>query len=125
MKSDGYLLVAYVMNEYSVLTYCFKEDHIKECLEKGGLTPDFHGIFGEDDLYNYVRLEDIDSLNAKSALTRKKIVAADGAADYMRRELNAMSEETFAHFIDYHLATCERADLLGASSHLIDIVQQS
>jgi len=124
MKADGRLLVAYVMNEYSVLTYCFKEGHIAECLEKGKLTNDFHGIFDDDDLYNYVRLEDINVLDEKSGLQRIKIIAADGAADYMRRKLNAMDENTFAHFVNFHLATCERLELLGASSHLVDIVKK-
>ena len=28
----------------------------------------------------------------------------------------------FKEFINYHLTTCERSDLLGASAHLLDIV---
>ena len=38
--------------------------------------------------------------------------------------LNALDEEEFRYFIDYHLATCERADLLGASGHLVDILHK-
>lgn len=124
MKKDARLLVAYITNEYSVLTYCFKEGHIGECMKNGTLTSDFHGIFGENDLYSYVRLEDINALNEKAGLLREKIIAADGAADYMRRELAAMSEEDFKYFVDYHLATCERAELLGASAHLVDILKK-
>ena len=29
-KPGGYILVAYIMNEYSVITYAIKEKHIKE-----------------------------------------------------------------------------------------------
>ena len=39
-------------------------------------------------------------------------------------KLNALDEEEFQYFIQYHLATCERADLLGASGHLVDILQK-
>lgn len=124
MKKEGKLFVAYIMNEYSVLTYCFKERHIKECIEKGTLTSDFHGIFSSDDLYSYVRLEDIASLNEKSNLEREKIIAADGAADYMRRELAALSEEEFSYFVQYHLSICERSELLGSSAHIVDIVHK-
>ncbi len=124
MKADGRLLVAYIMNEYSVLTYCFKERHILECVEKQSLTEDFHGIFGADDLYSYVRLDDIAALNEKAGLVREKIIAADGAADYMRRELAALNEDEFAQFVKYHLATCERAELLGASAHIVDILKK-
>ena len=40
----------------------------------------------------------------------------------MRPTLNAMDEETFELFIKYHQATCERPELLGASSHIVDIL---
>ena len=125
-KKAGFILVAYVMNEYAVLTYCFREGKIKEVLEKGTLTTDFHTITNEnDDLYSYTRLEDMNRLNEKAGLERVKIFAPDGAADYMRRELNALDEESFQHFIDYQMAVCERKDLLGASSHTVDVLRKN
>ena len=57
-------------------------------------------------------------------MKRKQIIAADGAANYMRPFLNALDEEEFSHFIDYHLSTCERMDLMGATSHTVDILQK-
>ncbi|MBO4533486.1 MAG: class I SAM-dependent methyltransferase [Treponema sp.] len=120
-KKDGYILVAYVMNDYSVLQYCFKEHHWKEACDKGGLTPDFHTVCDENELYDYVRLEDIDRLNKAAGLERVKIISADGAADYMRRELNEMSEEEFEAFCKYQLAVCERPELVGAGSHVVDM----
>ena len=121
-KPGGYIFVAYVLNDYSVISYCFKQNKIKECMERKSLTSDFHQIVTEDDLYSYLRLEDINELNSITGLKREKIIAADGAADYIRRELNALDEESFAYFIEYHLANCERPELLGASSHLVDIL---
>lgn len=121
-KKGGYIFVAYVMNDYSVITYCFKQRKIKECIERKSLTDDFHSIPTEKDLYSYLRLEDIDELNKLTGLTREKIIAADGASDYIRRELNALDEDEFNFFIQYHLANCERPELLGASSHLVDIL---
>ena len=124
-KKGGFILVAYVMNEYAVLTYCFREGKIGEVLEKGSLTPDFHTITNEnDDLYSYTRLEDMNRLNEKAGLERVKIFAPDGAADYLRRELNALNEEDFSHFIDYQMAICERPELLGASSHTVDVLKK-
>ena len=122
-KKGGYILVAYVMNDYSVIQYCFKDHHWKEVADKGGLTEDFHTVCTEEDLYDYVRLEDINRLNTAAGLERVKIISADGAADYMRRELNEMSEEEFEAFCRYQLSVCERPELLGASSHLVDILR--
>ena len=123
-KRGGIIFVAYVMNEYSILQYCFKKNTIRECLENGSVTQDFHTVPSFDQLYTYMRIEDIDEINRQTGSTRLKLIAADGPADYMRRELNAMDEETFALFIKYHLATCERPELLGASSHLVDILKR-
>ena len=122
-KKGGIIFAAYVMNEYSIIQYCFKKNMIKDCLKNGSVTKDFHTVANPKELYTYLRLEDIDRLNKKSGLERIKIIAADGPSDYMRRELNAMDEETFKLFLDYQLATCERPELLGASSHLVDILK--
>lgn len=122
-KKGGIILVAYVMNEYSVISYCFKEHKWSEVAAKGGLSPDFHTICTEEDLYDYVRLEDIDRLNKAAGLERIKIISADGAADYMRRELNEMSPEEFEAFCAFQLANCERPELVGAGSHCVDILK--
>ena len=122
-KKGGIILVAYVMNEYSVISYCFKEHKWSEVAEKGGLSPDFHTICTEEDLYDYVRLEDIDRLNKAAGLERIKIISADGAADYMRRELNEMSPEEFESFCSFQLAITERSELVGAGSHCVDILK--
>lgn len=122
-KNNGIILAAYVMNEYSVISYCFKEHKIEEVLAKKGLSNDFHTICTEEDLYDYVRIEDINKLNEKSKLQRIKLISADGPSDYMRRELNEMTEEEFSHFFNYHLATCERPELLGSGSHTVDILR--
>ena len=123
-KKGGIILVAYVMNEYSVISYCFKEHKWKEVAEKGGLSADFHTICTEEDLYDYVRVEDINRLNAAAGLERIKLISADGAADYMRRELNEMSEEEFEAFCNFQQQIAERAELIGAGSHCVDILRK-
>lgn len=124
LRPGGFLLVAYIMNEYSVVTYAFKEKHIIEALENGALSEDFHCRENANSLYSFVRLEDIYRLSDAVQLQREKIIAADGPANYMRPFLNALSEEEFAHFLEYHLATCERMELMGASAHTVDILRK-
>lgn len=123
-RQGGYILVAYLMNEYGVLTYGFKEKNVKTCLADGRLTEAFHCVSEPKDLYDYVRLEDMEQLNLAAGLERVKVIAADGAADYMRQTLNEMDEETFELFMKYHLLTCERMDLMGASAHTVDILKK-
>ena len=121
-KPGGVIFVAYVMNEYGVITYCFKERHIKEIMENHRLTEDFHTVSQVENLYDYVRIEDINKLNQQCGLKRKMIISPDGAADYMRQYLNKLDEEEFQYFLDYQLSICERQDLIGAGAHTVDIL---
>lgn len=123
-KPGGVILVAYCMNEYGVLTYAFKERHINECVEERRLTEDFHTISQKENLYDYMRIEDIDNLLNDSGLERIKIISPDGPANYMRPFLNQLSDEEFEHFVEYQMATCERMDLIGAGAHTLDILRK-
>lgn len=123
-KPGGIILVAYCMNEYSILTYAIKERHLSECLAENRFTEDYHTISSPKDLYDYVRLEDINQLNISCGLNRLKIISPDGPANYIRPYLNQLTQEEFEWFIKYHLSTCERADLIGAGAHTLDILQK-
>ena len=122
-KSGGVILVAYLMNEYSLFSYCFKENRIAELMKDGAVSADFKVSAKNDELYDYMRLEDIDSLNREAGLERLTIFSPDGMADYMRKELNAMSEESFKLFIEYQMQAAERKDLIGAGSHTVDVLR--
>ena len=123
-KEGGYILVAYCMNEYSVITYGFKERHILHCIKEGLIDKNFRVNPKEGELYDYVRIEDIDAINEACNLKREKIIGVDGAADYMRPFLNQLSEEEFEIFLQYQLSVCERYELLGASAHSLDILRK-
>ena len=122
-KPGGLIFVAYLMNEYSILSYCFDEDRIGGLMERGAVDGDFHIQADTDELYDYVRLEDIDRLDKLAGLERVTIFSPDGPADYMRTRLNQMSDETFARFLEYQKSVSERADLMGAGSHVVDVVR--
>ena len=123
-RPGGIIMVAYVMNDYSVIKYGFMENHIAERVQNGELTEDFQIRHNENELYDYVRLKQIDALNREAGLKRELIIAPDGPADYIRLVLNAMDEETFELFLQYQLKNCERPELLGASSHTVDILRK-
>ena len=122
-KPGGLIFVAYLMNEYSILSYCFDEERIDDLMARGFVDSNFHVQVQPDELYDYVRLEDINRLNQQAGLQRVTIFSPDGAADYMRTRLNRMSEQTFARFIEYQKCISERPDLIGAGSHVVDVVR--
>ncbi len=124
-KKQGHILVAYCMNEVCVLRYVFQKNNLWDCINNKMLTDDFRCISEAKDLFELVRLEEIDELNAHfSNVNRIKIVATDGATNYMRECIDAMDEATFDMWMKYHLATCERMDLIGATNHSLDILER-
>lgn len=122
-KPEGLIFVAYLMNEYSILSYCFDEERIEDLLAKGVVDNNFHIQADKDELYDYVRIDDINRLNNMAGLERVTIFSPDGAADYMRTRLNRMSDTTFARFIEYQKCISERTDLIGAGSHVVDVLR--
>lgn len=124
VKKDGLILVSYYMNEYAVLIHGFRDGKILDAIKNNEIDENFHITPKDADLYSMVRLEDIDELNKLSSLNRIKILAQDGPSDYIRKVINKMDEKTFDTYINFHLSTCERAELLGASSHILDILKK-
>ncbi len=124
-KRNGIIMVAYCMNDYAVITHGFKDNNIKECLKNNELDNNFHITPKNTDLYSMVTINDINELNKITNLERIKIITPDGPSNYMRDVLNKMDDETFELFIKYHLTTCERQDLIGASAHTVDILRKN
>ena len=60
----------------------------------------------------------------KMCIRDRHYVASDGCALFMREAVDAMDDETFELYLKYHFATCEREDMLGITSHSIDIFRK-
>lgn len=123
-KPNGYILVAYTMNEYSFVVHAIQENKMSECFEEGLIDDSFHTLTNEDSLYDYVRLEDIDLYNKEASLVREKIISPDGPVNYIRPFVNKLSEEDFERVVAYQMATAERMDIIGAGAHTVDILRK-
>lgn len=123
-KPGGHILVAYIMNEYAFVMYAIQENMLKECLDNNMISEDFHTIPGEESLYDFVRIEDINRFNSAVGLVREKIISPDGPVNYIRPFVNKLDEEAFEWVIKYQLATCERQDIIGAGAHTVDILRK-
>ena len=123
-KSGGYILVAYCMNEPTVVQYVFWLNHLQEVTDLNMISPDWHCISEPKDLFELVRTEDIASLDAEFPVERMKLIASDGATNYNRELIDAMDDATFSKWLDYHFTVCERQDLIGASHHTLDILRK-
>ena len=126
-KPGGVIFAAYVISDGCLLDEGFRRGNINvaEYVKNGLLDAETFAASSEPkDLFELVRKEDVDELMAAFPTTRLHYVAADGCALLLRGELDAMEESTFQLYLRYHFATCERADLLGVTSHALDIFRK-
>lgn len=124
VKKNGLILVSYYMNEYAIITHGFKDNNILDAIKNNEVDENYHITPKKTDLYSMVRIEDINELNKLAKLKRIKILAQDGPSDYIRPIINKMDDKMFNEYIKYHLSICERKELLGASSHVLDILKK-
>jgi len=124
LVDGGTLFIMYLTNEYAVITYAIKEGNLQKVLAEHKLDEKFNCITGPEDLYSYVRLEEIDDLAKTSGLERLDIIGVDGATDYIRPYINKLSDEDFEIYKKYQLSISKRPELLGASSHIMDILKK-
>ena len=124
LKPNGYLFISYCTNEYAVITHGFIENNINDSLDNKLLDKDFKITSKDTDLYSFVRHEDINKLNELANLKRIKILSQDGPTEYIKKCINKMDDKTYKNYINYHLNTCERPELLGAGRHILDIVSK-
>ena len=121
-KKGGYILVSYCMNDPTVIGYVFQKGLLRQTLSAGKLSADWHCASDPTELFDLVRTEDIAALNGTVNVIREKLIATDGATNYMREFIDDADDFTFSKWVEYHLAVCERQDLIGASHHTLDIL---
>lgn len=122
-KKDGIILVAFLS------VYAIMNDNYLNGTFAAGVTENFDDSYGvkhfEEQLftgYDIVEFEQLFEAHTTKHLTTVAVdnilELAEGRADFK------MSDEEFELFAKYHLATCEKRELLGCSSHLLYICQK-
>ena len=129
-KQRGIVIVAYVISDSVILFDGFINNRhdVADFIEKGLIDPETFATHSKPkDLFELVRKEDVDGLMSVFPVTRLHYVSTGSLVRYMqhtRDVLDAMDEKTFDLFLKYHFATCERGDLVGIASHVIDVFRK-
>ena len=126
-KQGGIIFAAYVISDGCLLDEGFhrKNINVAEYIKNGLLDAETFAAKSEPkDLFELVRKENIDDLMSIFPTTRLHYIATDGCSLLMREAIDAMDNETFQLYLKYHFAICEREDLLGVTSHAVDIFKK-
>jgi len=124
-KKGGVIFAAYCMQDAALLCYGFARNQLAERIRENRIDlTDFTQIHSRLDYFCLDRREQIDALRTGLGVTQLHFVAAEGYAKHMEAALNEMDEQTYELFLRYHLATCERPDMVGISHHTLDIFRK-
>lgn len=124
-KKGGIVFAAYCMGDAAVLMYGFGRGKIHELIEKCMIDTETFAAFSAPwDIFELHRKEDIDALMSNFDVERLHFLATDGYANHIRATLDEMDDETYDLFVKYHLATCERPDMIGYTNHTLDIFRK-
>lgn len=122
----GVLLAAYCMADPALMSMGFVRGKIQDILAQGMADPvTFQTFSGPKDIFQLYRKEDIDALRAELPVTQLAFAATDGLSHFMRETIEAMEEDVYQLYLDYHLTICERPDMAGWSHHTLDVFRKN
>lgn len=125
-KPGGVLFAAYCGNDATMVQYCFGRGMLRE--ERYRNLVDFETFKASSDpaeLFQLYRREDIDGLIEGMDVTRLHYIGTDMATNYMRGVIDGMEDEFFQLYLRYHFTICERADMVGTSHHILDVLRKN
>ena len=124
-KKGGVIFAAYCIYDATIICGGFKNGNIFDWINNNFLDSETFEWKFPKDVFDRRRKEDIDELVSKLAnVERLHYVATDGQTNYMKETVDNMSDEMFDLYLKYHFSVCERADLIGATHHSLDILKK-
>ena len=124
-KNGGVIFAAYCGNDATMVQYCFGRGMLRDEKYQRLVDPvTFKASSDPAELFQLYRREDIDALLVDFPVERLHFVGSDMATNYMRATVDEMEDEFFEMYLRYHFSICERADLVGASHHFLDVFRK-
>ena len=124
-KPGGVVFAAYCGSDATAIQYCFVRGMFKEPRYRALADPVTFKLSSDPaEVFALHRREEIDALMDGLSVCRLHFVGTDMATGYMRDTIDQMDDELYELYLQYHFAICERADLVGASNHYLDIFKK-
>lgn len=124
-KPGAMIFAAYCGNEATMVQYCFGRGMIMDPHLRSLIDPvTFKASSDPAELFQLYRKDEIDALIGSLPVTRLHYVGTDMATNYMRDKIDAMDDELYSLYLQYHFSICERADCVGTSHHILDVLRK-
>lgn len=121
-KKNGKIFIAYITDDAVVLSYGVRKGNLKRlstlCCENWKVQKIAEEVFSS------YRIDEFDRLISSFNVQKLETIAIDGIAPQMQTYINNFNDEEFNLYVDYHLRNCMRRELLGYSSHILEIIEK-
>ncbi len=125
-KKGGIVFVAYCSSDAVLYQYCIGRGVLKATREQNKIVPGTFKLLSlPEDIFQLHRKSDIDALMRDFDVTRLHYVGSDMLVHFMRDAFDALDDEDFEYYMQYHLSICERPDIVGATNHILDIFMKN
>lgn len=121
-KTGGKIFIAYITDDAVMLSYGLRKGNLKRLKEI--CDENWNVAKLKEEIFATYKIKDFDELIGKFNIKKLETIATDGIAPNMQSYINELDEEEFEIYLDYHLKNCRRKDLIGYSSHILEIVEK-
>lgn len=121
-KKGGKIFIAYITDDAVVLSYGLRKGNLKRL--KAICDENWNVKKIPEEIFATYKVNDFNTLIEKFGVNKIETIGTDGVAPQMQDYINNLDEEEYNIYIDYHLKTCNRKDLIGYSSHILEIVEK-
>ena len=122
-KKGGIVYLAYITNDAVILSYGLRKGNllrIPELVDENYKVKDI-----PEEIFSVNLVDEFNSLMEKYDVTFMHNVATDGISNHLAEYVNKLTDEEYDIWVNYHLKTAERKDLLGHSSHILYICKKN
>lgn len=124
-KKDGIVFAAYCNNDATVYQFGFLRGGFNSDARNHLI--DFHTFklsSTPKEVFTLYRREDVNALMRHFNTERLHYIGTDMLTRFIGSAVDAMDEKNFALYMKYHFCICERQDMVGATSHMLDIFRK-
>ena len=124
-KKDGIIMYAFILTDLTILDWGFKRNELISNFGNDKMVNENYKAINKPEYVFYMSyLDEVEKeLNIES-ITVEEYIATDGPARLIADVVNNMDEETYNHYVNYHLSVCNRKDLIGYSGHILAIAKK-
>lgn len=125
-KKDGIIIYAYILTDITILDWGFKRENLIRNFGNDKMIDEKYKAINRPEYIFYMSYMDEveEELNLPS-IKVENYIATDGPGRLIKDVINEMDDETYQHYVNYHLSVCDRKDLIGYSGHIIAIAKKN